>query len=72
MSQQKDGFLNTMQSYNFNREVTGNYKVNPIESGRFADWQKDHMYRSTYSQYHSKVFLVSYLGLNLAKSIIHS
>lgn len=58
MSQQKDGFLTTNQSFNFNREVTGNYKASPIESGRFADWQKNNMYRSTYSQYHSKVFLV--------------
>lgn len=55
MSSQKDGFLQTTQSFKYNRDVVGNYRVNSINSSKFNDWQKDYMYRSTYSQYHSKV-----------------
>jgi len=59
MSSQRDGLLNTVQSFNYNQDATKTYKANPIDSVRFADWQRDHMYRSTYSQYHSKVHIKS-------------
>jgi hypothetical protein len=55
MSSQKDGLLQTNQSFDYNRDVTGNYRANPISSSKFLDWQKHYMYRSTYSQFHSKV-----------------
>jgi hypothetical protein len=55
MSSQKDGILKTNQSFDYNRDVTGNYRVHPITSSKFLDWQKHYMYRSSYSQFHSKV-----------------
>ena len=54
MSEQEGGLLNTMQSFDFNRGTTGNYRSNTIDSNRFADWQKDHMYKSSYAHFHSK------------------
>ena len=54
MSEQEGGLLNTVQSFDFNRGTTGNYCSNTIDSNRFADWQKDHMYKSSYAHFHSK------------------
>lgn len=55
MSSQQDGFLKTGQSYHHNREKTADYQANPINSSKFTDWQKDHMYKSSYAHFHSKV-----------------
>jgi hypothetical protein len=35
MSSQKDGILQTNQSFDYNRDVTGNYRINPIHSQKF-------------------------------------
>lgn len=55
MSSQQDGLLQTNQSYNFQPEKLGTYKESRIEPSKFADWQKDHMYKSSYAHFHSKV-----------------
>lgn len=57
MSSQKDGLLQTNQSFHYNREKNDNYKVNSIDAAKFTGWQKDHMYKSSYANFHSRVIL---------------
>ena len=54
MTTQKDGFLQTNQSFNFN-QTANEFGKGGISSSKFSDWQKDHMYKSSYAQFHSKV-----------------
>lgn len=72
MSSQPDGLLQTNQSYNFENNKLGNYKNSTIDSSKFANWQKDHMYKSSYAHFHSKVTMHSILGFNWPKSVIYS
>ena len=59
MSEQKDGHLQLPSSHNFKREQVGNYKSNSINSQDFYQWSRNNMYRSSYAQHHSPVFLPS-------------
>jgi hypothetical protein len=54
MSEQRGGLLETVQSFNYNRDVTGNYKNRSIDAGGFRSWQNDNMYKSSYAHFHSK------------------
>jgi len=67
-----DGLLQTNQSYNFEPEKLGTYKANRIEPAKFSDWQKDHMYKSSYAHFHSRVLHHSNLGFSRTKSIVNS
>ncbi len=53
MSQQAGGLLETVQRFKFDRERTGNYRAQSIDSNGFSNWQKDHMYKSSYGHFHS-------------------
>ena len=64
MSSQRDGLLQTNQSFHYNQDRTGNYKGQSIDSGKFTDWQKDHMYKSSYAHFHSNVYCRSKLGFS--------
>lgn len=55
MSSQRDGLLQTNQSFHYNQDRTGLYKNNGIDSSKFTNWQKDNMYKSSYAQFHSNV-----------------
>ena len=71
MSSQNDGLLQTNQSYHYNRERTGDYNSQSIDSAKFSQWQKDHMYKSSYAHFHSKVHLHKMLGFNITQSFFH-
>lgn len=58
MSSQNDGLLQTNQSFHYNREKNSNYKVNSIDAAKFTGWQKDHMYKSSYANFHSRVLFI--------------
>ena len=62
MSSQQDGLLKTNQSYNWEHDKLGTYKNNGIDASKFADWQKDHMYKSSYAHFHSRVSICSNAG----------
>lgn len=57
MTTQKDGFLRTNQSYDFNQTTNG-FQKSRISTDKLLGWQKDFMYRTSYSQYHSKVIIL--------------
>lgn len=55
MSEQEGGLLDTKASYHFGRENATQYRAQSIDSSKFSSWQKDHMYKSSYANFHSKV-----------------
>jgi hypothetical protein len=59
MSEQIDGFLDMKASYNFDRSKNAGYRSKTIEAPGFHQWTKDHMYKSSYAHFHSKVHLAS-------------
>lgn len=57
MSEQADGHLNALSSYNFHRERLSLYANDLIRSPKFQAWTREHMYRSSYAHHHSPVHL---------------
>lgn len=55
MSEQEGGLLDTKGSYHFGRESATQYRAQSIDASKFSSWQKDHMYKSSYAHFHSKV-----------------
>ena len=51
-------------SFNPEREKNQHYRSKSIESNSFASWAADHMYKSSYSHFHSKVIYLFNLGIN--------
>lgn len=56
MSSQKEGILDTNQSFNYKRDTLENYNAQGIDASKFTSWQKDNFYKSSYAHFHSKVF----------------
>lgn len=56
MSSQLGGTVNIPASYNPNRQSVSTYRAKSIESNAFSSWAGDHMYKSSYAHFHSKVF----------------
>ena len=58
MSEQAGGILEIKPSFQFNRDQTSGYRAHHITPDNFHSWQKDHMYKSSYNQYHSYVTFI--------------
>lgn len=58
MSEQQGGILEMAQSYHYNRNENTNYRSRSIDPASFYQWHKDNMYKSTYAQFHSRVYFL--------------